>query len=1221
MRALKVIVSVLIALGVALLTLISFVSAASPLRQELGGTGTSTLFDSGTILYQTNGSYNAINDFTYSSNSLFFTPSTTITSSYNAYTLGLTVKPSVTSSATYSGLNYAITNQGSGGNITGVLYGINGLVSLLEAGKTTNASVGALFASGILDGTATTLSGFDSSILASGGTTTNAYGGRILAFTGGGVVTNGISLFSESPSVGLNQWNIYASGTARSYFGGNVGIGTTTPNDKLTISGGGVTFTSGTAVTAGNYQITRDADATNQLHFNVPTGAGMEWSINDVANIKMSSAGDVGIGANATALAKVYITKNLGNTNSYGTLSQIYVQNTAASNASYRSIIGYLSTENALDDLTGTLAGFEGQVAIVNNSLVSSAYGVYGLVSVGLPGFGSTPNATTVAGVAGIIDTAEGTATNAISLWAQPFSTLTGTVTNAYGLKVDPPGHGTNQWTAAIGSGNSYLSGNTIFGASTTPGYTVDVRGTFGVFGSSTLSTTTLAYITGSTQCLHVDTNGVITGTGADCGAGGASGIGTSTANYMTFYNSATTVTGTSFAQVSSTGIIFTPTTTFTSGITFTGDNANLYRSAADTVKTNGTFASGGVTLFSTPVIRAITTSGALALQGNLSNVANVAAIQLSNVGARTPASGVNYGTTAIGSFSSTNNVAEYNEFALLPTINQTGTASGTTRAFYINPTFSGTIHKFVPMELAAKTVPLVSNTVTSSYQLLGNQYTYSVVSGTSTYANAYGISWAIPSGSSSTTITNSYGIHVRSSTLAGVTNGYGLFVAAPTGATNNYGAYIDGIFQVSRTSTLASTTIAGRTSISSYLYGTNTGATAYNNSISSFVASQANDTDNFIGQNSIIRLSNASGAADNITVSGLYGSYTAAEIYENRTSTSMAGSYSELLITNSGHTDNGIVVAANYFVEGSGTSSASSLALFGNLGPTDVSAGNVTEAYGLHLFQIDGATENWGIGVDLSNNYMSGSLSLGTSDVPTYTLNLVGTSLFSIPDNTAFEGAFHIGQSTDNYFDVSTLDGEEKIIFGNSNTNPDTTFQGSGPVTVQGSFFVLATSSLSTTTVSSQFFLPGIVGPTSTDDIVCWHAGSGSISHQATNCTVSSIRFKHNVVPIKTSLDKILALKPVEYDRKSDNKHEYGLIAEEVQKVDPNLVIFEADGKTPRSVKYEQFITTLSVKAIQEQQKQIDTLTARLNELENKSPQTSIANWKRIISWFNNLF
>lgn len=43
-----------------------------------------------------------------------------------------------------------------------------------------------------------------------------------------------------------------------------------------------ITWTGGQAITAGSYQCGRDADATNQYHCNVPTGASYEFSINDV---------------------------------------------------------------------------------------------------------------------------------------------------------------------------------------------------------------------------------------------------------------------------------------------------------------------------------------------------------------------------------------------------------------------------------------------------------------------------------------------------------------------------------------------------------------------------------------------------------------------------------------------------------------------------------------------------------------------------------------------------------------------------------------------------------------------------------------------------------------------------------------------------------------------------------------------------------------------------
>lgn len=45
----------------------------------------------------------------------------------------------------------------------------------------------------------------------------------------------------------------------------------------------------GVAVTAGDYSIGRDADGTNQLHLNVPTGAAFELSVNDTAEYALNA--------------------------------------------------------------------------------------------------------------------------------------------------------------------------------------------------------------------------------------------------------------------------------------------------------------------------------------------------------------------------------------------------------------------------------------------------------------------------------------------------------------------------------------------------------------------------------------------------------------------------------------------------------------------------------------------------------------------------------------------------------------------------------------------------------------------------------------------------------------------------------------------------------------------------------------------------------------------
>jgi hypothetical protein len=72
--------------------------------------------------------------------------------------------------------------------------------------------------------------------------------------------------------------------------GTNVGINLTPKGTGTVVSAAPVTFSTGLAVTAGNYEVGRDADATNQMHFNVPTGATFEFSVNDVSQLTLSNS-------------------------------------------------------------------------------------------------------------------------------------------------------------------------------------------------------------------------------------------------------------------------------------------------------------------------------------------------------------------------------------------------------------------------------------------------------------------------------------------------------------------------------------------------------------------------------------------------------------------------------------------------------------------------------------------------------------------------------------------------------------------------------------------------------------------------------------------------------------------------------------------------------------------------------------------------------------------
>jgi trimeric autotransporter adhesin len=128
-----------------------------------------------------------------------------------------------------------------------------------------------------------------------------------------------------------------------------------------------------------------------------------------------------------------------------------------------------------------------------------------------------------------------------------------------------------------------------------------------------------------------------------------------------------------------------------------------------------------------------------------------------------------------------------------------------------------------------------------------------------------------------------------------------------------------------------------------------------------------------------------------------------------------------------------------------------------------------------------------------------------------------------------------------------------------------------------------------------------------------------------------SSARFKQNIKPMDKASEAIHALKPVTFHYKKELDPEvspqFGLVAEDVEKVNPDLVARDAKGEL-YAVRYEavnamllnEFLkehrTVQELKAIvAEQQKQIEGLTAGLQkvsaqlELSKPAPRTALNN------------
>jgi len=90
-----------------------------------------------------------------------------------------------------------------------------------------------------------------------------------------------------------------------------------------------------------------------------------------------------------------------------------------------------------------------------------------------------------------------------------------------------------------------------------------------------------------------------------------------------------------------------------------------------------------------------------------------------------------------------------------------------------------------------------------------------------------------------------------------------------------------------------------------------------------------------------------------------------------------------------------------------------------------------------------------------------------------------------------------------------------------------------------------------------------------------------------------SSMRYKTNVLSLESGLDVIGRLRPVTFYWKSTNQEDLGLIAEEVEKVEPMLVTRDKSGEI-QGVKYTQ-LSVVIVNAIKQQQFQLARQQTRI--------------------------
>ena len=110
---------------------------------------------------------------------------------------------------------------------------------------------------------------------------------------------------------------------------------------------------------------------------------------------------------------------------------------------------------------------------------------------------------------------------------------------------------------------------------------------------------------------------------------------------------------------------------------------------------------------------------------------------------------------------------------------------------------------------------------------------------------------------------------------------------------------------------------------------------------------------------------------------------------------------------------------------------------------------------------------------------------------------------------------------------------------------------------------------------------------------ITATNAYAGIITAQDFN-SLSDRRVKENIRPIEQPLDKVSRLNGVKYNFVNSNKPSVGVIAQEVEKVFPELIA----GTFPKSVNYNG-LTGLLIEAVKELKEQNEELKRRLDKLE----------------------
>ena len=210
---------------------------------------------------------------------------------------------------------------------------------------------------------------------------------------------------------------------------------------------------------------------------------------------------------------------------------------------------------------------------------------------------------------------------------------------------------------------------------------------------------------------------------------------------------------------------------------------------------------------------------------------------------------------------------------------------------------------------------------------------------------------------------------------------------------------------------------------------------------------------------------------------------------------------------------------------------------------------------------------------------------------------NTTGVGNTAIGDGSMFNGTSGT---------VNTVVGASAGPFLGSNGGTACTYIGAGvgPGADENATIRIADNTAAPLT-ATQCFIGGIAGVNegAPNTAVFINTATGQLG-----TVTSSERFKKDIKSMGKTSEAIFLLRPVTFQYKGDstNTPNFGLIAEEVAKVNPDLIILDNEGK-PQTVRYEQINAMLlneflkARRQIDAQQKQIEALAAGLQKVSSQ--------------------